>query len=53
MEGELGGGGDGRRARESYGMCQKIFALPFNETERNGSFCSSLIIFCYPFWIRS
>ena len=34
-------------------MRQKKLPLPFNETERNGSFCSRLIIFRYPFWIRS
>ena len=32
---------------------QKNLPLPFNETERNGSFRSRLIIFRYPFWIRS
>ena len=36
-----------------YGMRQKTLPLPFNETERNGSFRSCLIIFRYPFWIRS
>ena len=30
----------------------KTLPLPFNETERNGSFRSRLIIFRYPFWIR-
>ena len=32
---------------------KKKLPLPFNETERNGSFHSRFIIFCYPFWIRS
>ena len=34
-------------------MRQKKLPLLFNETERNGSFRSRLIIFSYPFWIRS
>ena len=35
---------------------KKKLPLPFNETERNGSFRSRYIIFrypCYPFWIHS
>ena len=32
---------------------KKKLPLPFNETEWNGSFRSRLIIFRYPFWIRS
>ena len=36
-----------------YGMRQKTLPLPFNETERNRLFRSHLIIFRYPFWIRS
>ena len=34
-------------------MRQKTLPLPFNETELNESFRSRLIIFRYPFWIRS
>ena len=34
-------------------MRPKTLPLPFNETERNRLFRSRLIIFRYPFWIRS
>ena len=37
----------------TYICAKKNLPLPFNETERNGSFRSRLIIFRYPFWIRS
>ena len=49
--------GEGALSISNYHVCtvcaKKTLPLPFNETERNGSFRSRLIIFRYSFWIRS